>query len=70
MPTVTRTTPRLPDLCTVAEAAEALSLTPHSVRLFIARGDLIAYRVGAKQIRLRVEDVAALLVRIPTGSVA
>lgn len=70
MPTVPRTTLRVPDVCTVAAAGDALGLTPHSVRRLIAQGDLPAYRIGRRQIRVRVEDVTALLVRIPTGSAA
>jgi len=70
MPTVPRTTPKLPDVISVAAVAEVTGLTAYSVRRLIAQGILPAYRVGHKQIRVRVEDVNALFVRIPTGDAA
>lgn len=51
-------------------ASDFTGLTERSLRRYISEGKLAAYRVGTKQIRVRVEDVEALLVRIPTGSAA
>jgi len=46
---------------TVAEVAEHLRITERHVRSLIASGELPAFRVGAKSIRIRREDVAKLV---------
>ena len=50
-----------PDLLTVKEAATWLREDPRSVRRRIADGTLPAFRVGAKRIVIRREDVDLLL---------
>lgn len=47
---------------TVAEAAALLKVDRSTIRRWIARGDLPAYRVGPRAVRLRRDDVA----RLPT----
>lgn len=66
--------PDLPRYITLQEAAEILSVSPKSIRRYIASGQLPAYQLGrrgpgggARPIRLRLEDVEALLRRIPTA---
>lgn len=49
----------MPDL-TIAGAAEALGVHPNTVRRMVARGELPAFRVGPRLLRLRAEDVAAV----------
>lgn len=55
-------------LVTVAEVADELRVTQRFVRQLIARGDLRAVRVGARIVRVRHDDVLALL--RPTGGAA
>lgn len=50
-----------------AEIAEQYGVSERTVRRRIAEGKLPAYRFGPRHIRIRREDVEALLVRIPTG---
>lgn len=61
---------RAVEFCSISEAADYLAVTERSVRRYIAEGKIPGYRVGEKLVRLRVEDVAALVVRIPTGDAA
>ena len=55
------------------EAAEMLAVSVKTVRRFIARGELPAYTLGkrgagsGRPIRIRVDDLATLLHRIPTA---
>ena len=53
-------------LLTIESAAEMLAVHPRTIRRYIAAGDLPAYRIGARQIRVRASDIDALLVPIPT----
>lgn len=49
-----------------AETSECLRVTDRTVRNYVARGILPAYRIsGSRLVRFRREDVEALLVRIP-----
>jgi excisionase family DNA binding protein len=61
---------RVAEFCSIGEAADYLAVTERSVRRYIAEGKIPGYRVGEKLVRLRFEDVAALVVRIPTGDAA
>lgn len=56
LPTVTR---RFVD---VEQAAAHLGLCQKTIRTLVARGDLPAYRIGRKILRLDLADVEALLV--------
>lgn len=50
------------------EAAEYLGVAPKSVRRYIADGRLRAYRLAGKQtIRIKAQDLDALMRPIPTG---
>lgn len=59
---------RVDRLVTVAEVADELRVTQRFVRHLIARGDLHAVRVGSRIVRVRHDDVLALL--RPTGGAA
>ena len=54
-------------LLTIETAAEMLAVHPRTIRRYIAAGDLPAYRIGARHIRVRTSDVDALLTPIPTA---
>ena len=54
-------------LLTIETAAEMLAVHPRTIRRYVASGDLPAYRIGPRQIRVRASDVDALLVPIPTA---
>lgn len=51
---------------TIHGAAEALAVSPQTIRRLIARGELKAYRVGGS-VRIRAEDVETAMRLIPTG---
>lgn len=52
--------PRPHDLLTVAEVARALRLDPYTVRRYIGRGHLPAYRLG-RELRIDPRVLAAFL---------
>ena len=54
-------------LLTIETAADMLAVHPRTIRRYIAAGDLPAYRIGPRQIRVRMSDVDALLTPIPTA---
>lgn len=57
-----------PNLGSLAVAAERLQCNPRTIRRMVARGDLAAYRIGnARLIRVDLDEVDALLRRIPTA---
>lgn len=45
---------------TISEVAQKLSMSEKTIRSMIACGDLPAYRIGGRLIRIRVEDFEAL----------
>lgn len=51
---------------TQREVAEYLNVTDRTVRNFVSRGLLPAYRVGGRVVRFDARDVEALLRPIPT----
>ena len=63
----------LPSYISLKEAAKILSVSEKTIRRHIARGELPAYTLGkrvtgsGRTIRVRLEDVEALLHRIPTA---
>lgn len=59
--------PQLVQYCNLVEAAAAKGCSVDTIRRYIAAGQLKAYRLGSKAIRLRVDDVEALTRSIPTG---
>lgn len=54
-------------LLTIETAADMLAVHPRTIRRYIAAGDLPAYRIGTRHIRVRTSDVDALLTPIPTA---
>jgi excisionase family DNA binding protein len=52
---------------TVQEAAQVYGCSVRTIRARIADGSLPAYRLGPRAIRIRVEDLDALMRRIPTA---
>jgi excisionase family DNA binding protein len=65
--------PDLPRYISLQAAAQVLSVSEKTVRRFIASGELPGHTLGkrvagsGRPIRLRLEDVEALLRRIPTA---
>jgi excisionase family DNA binding protein len=56
---------------TLAEAAEYLRVTTRAIRRWIAEGKLNAYKLaGGHTVRLRRDEVEALLERMPTAASA
>lgn len=49
--------------------AAYLSITEQSLRRYIAAGRIPAYRLGSRSLRVRREDLDALLERVPTAAV-
>lgn len=63
-------TPTIRRLMTIADAAERLGVSTKTIRKRIATGELPAYRIGPRAIRVDQDDVDRLLRRIPTTGVA
>lgn len=57
-----------PTYLSLIEAADYLGITPAGVRKFIASGQLPAYRLGKRPIRIRLEDLDGMFTRIPAAS--
>lgn len=62
----------LPRYVTIKEAAKVLSVSEKTIRRHIASGELPAFTIGGpprrgRPIRIRLEDVEAMLRRIPTA---
>lgn len=49
------------------QAAEYLGITDRTLRRMIAAGDLPAYRLGPRLLRIDVGDLDALMRRVPAG---
>ncbi|HEY7030502.1 MAG TPA: helix-turn-helix domain-containing protein [Thermomicrobiales bacterium] len=49
------------EFLTVAEAAKALRVDRSTVRRWIANGDLPAYRVGPRRVRIKRDDLAQVV---------
>lgn len=56
-----------PRYITIDEAATHLGVSPLTIRRRISSGDLPAFKMGRRAIRVRIEDVEALLEPIPTA---
>lgn len=55
------------DYLTVTQCAERFGVTDSSIRRWIAQGRLPAYRLGSQQLRVRADDLDAILVPVPTS---
>ena len=55
---------------TKTEAAEVLGISERSLHRMIAAGDLPAYRIGARAIRIRRDDLDRLFTRVAPADVA
>jgi excisionase family DNA binding protein len=53
---------------TLEAEAERLAISQRTLRRMIARGELTAYRVGGRLIRLDRGEVDSLVRKIPTGA--
>jgi len=49
----------------LAQAADILGISVHTLRRRIAAGELPAFRTGRRIIRVRLEDLERLLKRVP-----
>lgn len=56
-----------PVYLSLLQAAEVMGVCDKTVRRHIAAGRLRAYRCGKKLIRVRLEDVEALMQEIPSA---
>lgn len=54
----------LPRLSSLAQVAEAFGVSERTVRRWIADGDIVAYRLGRRQIRIDTESLAGLMTRM------
>lgn len=52
----------------LAQAADILGISVHTLRRRIAAGELPAFRTGRRIIRVRMSDLEKLLRRIPSTS--
>ena len=52
----------------LAQAADILGISVHTLRRRIAAGDLPAFRTGRRIIRVRIADLEKLLRRVPSAS--
>lgn len=66
MPT-TASKPTRSRFISLAEAAEYLSVTDRTVRNFIARGDLPAYRIGSRALRINRDDLDRIITPVTTA---
>ncbi len=55
------------EFVTIAEAARVLRVSPSTIRRWIGEGDLPAYRVGRRRVRVRKPDLARLIAPVQEG---
>ncbi len=53
---------------TLATGAEQYGVSERTLRRYIAAGELPAYRLGPRQIRIKLADLDALMTPIPTAA--
>ena len=56
-------------LVSIDQAARLVDVSPRTIRRRIADGSLTGYRFGPRVIRVDLDEVDALLVRIPAAGV-
>ncbi|MFV0464153.1 MAG: helix-turn-helix domain-containing protein [Nostocoides sp.] len=54
-------------LVSISGAAEALAVSPRTVRRFIAAGQLNAVRLGPKTLRIKVDSIERFIDTRPVG---
>lgn len=59
--------PRRRRFASISDAAEYANISTKTVRRYIADGRLIGYRVGPRLVRVDLDDLYALMKRIPTA---
>lgn len=64
-----RTQPSARRLISLETAAETASCSPKTIRRMVARGDLTAYRVGQRLLRIDADELTRVLTPIPTGGI-
>ena len=52
--------PEISNGLSIAEVAQSLKVSEKTVRSMIASGELAAYRIGSRLIRIRVEDFESI----------
>lgn len=55
-------------LVSLADAAEALSVSPRTVRRYIASGQLEAVRLGRKTLRIKIDSIERFIDSEPVGN--
>ena len=63
---MTSTVPRR--LVSLAAAAEALAVSPRTVRRYIASGQLEAVRLGRKTLRIKIDSIERFIDSEPVGN--
>ena len=55
-------------LVSLADAAEALAVSPRTVRRYIASGQLEAVRLGRKTLRIKIDSIERFIDSEPVGN--
>lgn len=55
---------------TIKETADRLGVSGMTIRRMVARGELSAYRIGPRVLRLDADEVDRLAVKVPAGATA
>lgn len=63
------TAPSVPSMLTPLEAAQRLGLSERTFRRYMADGDVPAYKIGRQNVRVKAEDVDALIVLVAPSEV-